>query len=106
MYRNDDCDDYNVGISDDADVVEEAVEVDWSTAIELSTGTIDGGEDGLLVDSDGVSEWSKNDGVLDDGNSVGLDDDVCDDDGNDDSSDEDDKEEEEFILTELPLLNT
>ena len=56
MYRNDDCDDYNVGISDDADVVEEAVEVDWSTAVELSTGTIDGGEDGLLVNSDGVSE--------------------------------------------------
>ena len=51
----------------------------------VSAGTVDGGDDGEAVDSDGVPERSKNDGMLDDDSSVGLDDVVGDDE--DDSCD-------------------
>jgi len=35
-------------------------------AVKVTDSTIDGGEDGLLVDSDGVPDRSKKDGMLDD----------------------------------------
>jgi hypothetical protein len=50
----------------------------------VSASTIDGGDDVEAVDSDGVPERSKNDGMLDDDNSVGLDDVVGDDDDDSD----------------------
>jgi len=35
-------------------------------AVKVTDSTIDGGEDGLLVDSDGVPDRSKKDGIMDD----------------------------------------
>ena len=46
-------------------------------AVKVTDSTIDGGEDGLLVDSDGVPDRSKKDGIMDD-----------DDDDDDDDNDE------------------
>ena len=76
----------SVGLEDDVVVDDDDAGDSKSSwwAVGVSYNTIDGGEDGLLVDSDGVTEWSKNDGMLDDGNSVGFDDVVGSADGDDD----------------------
>ena len=71
---------YDDGDNDDDDDASKSSGLD----VGVSAGTIDGGDDREAVDSDGVPERSKNDGMLDDDNSVGLDDVVGDDDDNSD----------------------
>ncbi len=55
-------------------------------AVKVTDSAIDGGEDGLLVDSDGVPDRSKKDGMMDDDDD---DDSCCDNDGNNDDIDND-----------------
>ena len=59
-------------------------------AVKVKDSTIDGGEDGLLVDSDGVPDRSKKDGMMDDDDD-NEDDGCCDNGGNNDDIDDDDE---------------
>ena len=62
-------------------------------AVKVKDSTIDGGEDGLLVDSDGVPDRSKKDGMIDDDDDDDDNDDdgCCDNGGNNDDIDDDDE---------------
>ena len=71
------------GDNDDRDTDDDASKSS-GLDVRVSASTIDGWDDREAVDSDGVPERSKNDGMLDDDNSVGLDDVVGDDDDNSD----------------------